>query len=453
MRPGRTGDTRDRVNRGRGLHRRLQALITAAILTALIVSGCSMGPREHDRNAPTPSGGPSADPPSTTPDSGSAADRKVVAAAKLYAAQYDFDKAIALLADNTSPLGQQTVARLRKQKRQLKRWKRTLKVPHLFFHSLIVDPAAAFDDDEDQDGYNEYMVTVKEFKAMLRQLLAKGYVLVTPEDLASQDKHGKMRKSEILLPAGKKPLVLSQDDVNYYKYMKGDGFASNLTIGADGRVTNTYVGKDGHTRHGSYDLVPLVDDFIKAHPEFSYRGAKGILGVTGYNGVLGYRTSKRENPKDPQLRGRQRTAKHVADRLKSDGWQFASHTWGHIDVKASGLPLIRADAGRWNREVRPIVGRTDKLILPFGADLKGRGRYAGAKYQFLKKDGFHYYFNVDASTYAWAQRHRQYFRQTRINVDGIRLEGNIKGYDKSLAPFFSAKKVIDPARPRPVPTG
>lgn len=451
MRSHRTGHGKNTSNGGRGQRRTLQRLITGMIVVALLVSGCSGQPGGQTGANHSPSSDASADRPSPSPEP-TADERKVVATANKYAAQYDFDKAIALLEDSTSPLGRKTLAKLQKRKRQLKKWKSTLKVPHLFFHSLIVDPSAAFDHDEDQDGYNEYMVTVKEFKAMLKQLLAKGYVLVNPEDLAHKDNKGIMRGAEIYLPAGKKPLVLSQDDVNYYKYMKRDGFASNLTIGTGGRITNTYVDKHGKTRHGSYDLVPLVDDFIRAHPGFSYRGAKGIIGVTGYNGVLGYRTSKRENPKDPKLPARQRTAKRVAKQLKADGWQFASHTWGHIDVEKSGLPLIKADAQRWNREVRPLVGDTDKLILPFGADLTGRGHYSGAKFRFLKKDGFSYFYNVDASTYAWGQRSRHYYRQTRINVDGIRLEGNIKGYDKSLAPFFSAKKVIDPARPRPVPT-
>ncbi len=41
---------------------------------------------------------------------------------------------------------------------------------------------------------------------------------------------------------------------------------------------------------GDYDLVPILDSFIKEHPDFSYHGRKGILAMTGYNGVLGYRT-------------------------------------------------------------------------------------------------------------------------------------------------------------------
>ena len=43
---------------------------------------------------------------------------------------------------------------------------------------------------------------------------------------------------------------------------------------------------DGSVSVGSYDLVPLLDDFIKEHPDFSYRGAKACIAFTGYNGIL-----------------------------------------------------------------------------------------------------------------------------------------------------------------------
>mgnify|MGYP000718429092 FL=1 len=34
-------------------------------------------------------------------------------------------------------------------------------------------------------------------------------------------------------------------------------------------------------------MVPLIDRFVEEHPDFSYRGAKGIVALTGYNGILG----------------------------------------------------------------------------------------------------------------------------------------------------------------------
>jgi hypothetical protein len=39
-------------------------------------------------------------------------------------------------------------------------------VPHIFFHSLIVDTSRAFDGDGDSKGYNLYMTTVDEFNKM-----------------------------------------------------------------------------------------------------------------------------------------------------------------------------------------------------------------------------------------------------------------------------------------------
>ncbi len=84
----------------------------------------------------------------------------------------------------------------------------------------------------------------------------------------------------------KTPARVSQDDVNYYEYMEGDGFAKNLKV-KDGKIVNAMVGKPD----GAYDLVPIVDAFVQSHPDFSYKGAKGLLGITGYNGVLGYRSS------------------------------------------------------------------------------------------------------------------------------------------------------------------
>ena len=43
-------------------------------------------------------------------------------------------------------------------------------VRHIFFHSLIVDTSLAFDGDYMENGYNYWMTTVDEFKAMLEQL-------------------------------------------------------------------------------------------------------------------------------------------------------------------------------------------------------------------------------------------------------------------------------------------
>ncbi len=364
---------------------------------------------------------------------------KTIQRAERYAAQYDYERAIKVL----KPVRTKETIQRTKEYEQKKQalLPVTKPVPHLFFHSLIADPKRAFDGDRKEAGYDDYMVTQQEFERILDALYKNDYVLVRPTDLA-KEMNGKIVETPVRLPKGKQPLVLSQDDVNYYEYMEGDGFAKNLKV-KDGKIVNEMVGKPD----GAYDLVPLVDAFIQSHPDFSYKGAKGLLGITGYNGVLGYRSSYNQYGHNKQVETARKQAKQTAVALKQDGWQFASHTYGHIWVGKESVTTIRADLKRYKQDVAPLIGKTPQLIYPYGSDVGDWHDYSGEKYRLLIDSGFRYFFNVDASQHAWKQVGSDYFRQARINVDGIRLRQAVAGKTSVLDPFFDAKKVFDPARP------
>ncbi len=53
-------------------------------------------------------------------------------------------------------------------------WADNSMVPHLFFHSLVIDPKRAFSDVESGSGYLDYMVTQSEFAKILPQLYRNG---------------------------------------------------------------------------------------------------------------------------------------------------------------------------------------------------------------------------------------------------------------------------------------
>ena len=76
-----------------------------------------------------------------------------------------------------------------------------------------------------------------------------------------------------------------------YADKDGCGFASRLIVDADGNVTCEMIDNTGAIVTGSYDLVPILEEFISAHPDFSYRGARATLAVSGFEGLLGYRTN------------------------------------------------------------------------------------------------------------------------------------------------------------------
>lgn len=346
-------------------------------------------------------------------------------------------------------------------------------IPHIFFHSLIVDTSRAFDGDEDQDGYNQYMTTVYEFERILESLYANGYVLVSPYDVAHEttDASGNaiFTYGTIRLPRGKRPILLSQDDVNYYSYMigtgdgknetpifadsKNDGFASRLVIDENGDPTCEYLDADGNITYGDYDLVPIVETFVKKHPDFSYHGARGILGVTGYEGVFGYRTK----PSYEAALGSERyaeevaQAKAVAECLKEHGWLIASHSYGHPAYGGENYSAARveADSDKWENTVQPIVGDTDILLYPYGSDISGMKYYNedNAKFVALYEDGYRYFFNVDSSKSAWCQLGSNYYRGARRNIDGYRMYY----YPEKMSDLLDVSYVWDPSRPDTVP--
>ena len=177
-------------------------------------------------------------------------------------------------------------------------------ITHVFFHTLIEDTSRAFDGDSKSGNYNQVMTTVSEFNKIIQIMYDKGYVLESPHDMATVNKDGTMSRGKIMVPEGKIPFVLSQDDVSYYHYMDDDGCASKLVLDENGDVKTEIIDADGIVLVGDYDLVPIIDSFVKEHPDFSYHGRKGILAMTGYNGVLGYRTDiaykTKENLQDDQ---------------------------------------------------------------------------------------------------------------------------------------------------------
>lgn len=385
--------------------------------------------------------------------------------ARLYAAQYDYDRALDVLKEDpayeTDASVQELEEEIRMEKENCEVWTPD-QVLHVFYHTLIKDPALAFDGDSREAGYNQYMTTIDEFNQITRSMYARGYVMVSIYDLASVDENGNLVPGEILLPPGKIPFVLSQDDVCYYHYMDGDGMAAKLIVDEDGKIRNTYTETDGSVSVGDYDMVPLIDRFVEAHPDFSYRGAKGIIALTGYNGILGYRTdiSYQTQPDDMDeakrkwladhpdfdLETERSEAKKVVEAMKAEGWLFSSHTWGHLNVGEVSLERLQADTERFQENVDPLIGGTDIIIFAFGTDLSGPGEYSGEKFEYLMSKGYRYYCNVDA-TQIFVQLTDHYLRMSRKNLDGYRMYYN----PELLSDLFDPSEVFDASRPTPVP--
>ncbi len=399
----------------------------------------------------------------------------VLEEANRLAASYDYDKAIELVKGfaGYEGDGEMTAAIADYEARKAECVPVNIdEVTHVFYHSLVVDPIKCFSNQDTVPqavGNNQWMTTIEEFNKITQEMYDRGYVMVDLHDLVEEtvDENGVSHFTEgkIMLPPDKKAFVLSLDDLSYYHSYDNFGFASKMVLDENGKPTCEYIQDDGTTVVGDYDVVPLMDKFIEAHPDASYRGAKGTIALTGYNGILGYRTDisyqtvpddldadKRkwlEAHPDFDLEAERAEAKKVADALKEDGWKFASHTWGHLKVGTISFERLQTDTEKWLENVAPLIGGSDTIIFAHGEDLASWTEdYAAGnqKYDYLKSKGFNFYCNVDSKQYNTIIRDG-YVRQSRRNLDGYRIYFNTTGEMDNLSDLFDAAKIIDPKRP------
>ena len=348
-------------------------------------------------------------------------------------------------------------------------------VPHIFYHSLLNSTSKAFDVEalgqDAVDGYNAWMVTVDEFDMITQRLYDAGYVYVRLRDLVVQttDADGNVHfapNTELKLPEGKKAIVLSIDDLSYYHSYAAASFPEKLVLDENGEVKCLYTDAAGNTTVGDYDVVPRLNSFLKEHPDGAYHGARGILAMTGYNGVFGYRTDTdyllQENLMEDQRAWLDAhpdynydqdvaDATVIANALKEEGWEFASHTWGHLSVTDKSVDTLRTDNEKWVATVEPIVGPVDTIIFAHGNDIGNWEGYSGnEKYDYYNSVGYHFYCNVDGSVPYWVQITDGYVRQGRIDVDGYRLYLAMNGEDSSLSQLINLEGVFNENRPTPV---
>ena len=421
---------------------------------------------------PIKSGGKSSDKESAVEETDNIPEeiKETLDTAKKQAMQYDYDAAIATLNEASMPDSLYIISAI-KEYEEIKANLIPVNmddITHVFFHTLVVDVKRALTDTHQGRQWNSVMTTIPEFKEIIKQLYERGYVMVHLHDIAGMEEQDdgsfKMVKKQIMLPEGKIPFVMSQDDVNYYVYMENHGFADRIVLDENGKLKNQYTDAQGNVSVGNYDLIPILDEFVEEHPDFSYHGHKAIIALTGYDGVLGYRTDETFDPNSPAFDSKNAPNHNIEEdiekvrtltsALKQSGYEFASHSWGHISFKSRSLEDIQRDTDKWIRNVGHLLPEPcDTLIYPFGADIGDWNPYQAGhqegKFDYLESVGFRYFCNVDSKR-AWMQYGDNYLRQGRRNLDGYRLFESYSERADRLSDIIDVKKVFDTDRPTPV---
>lgn len=412
-------------------------VMLAAVLLLALLSGCAFTDKLGQIDLPEPPGAVNeASAPTPDPEEAAAEQARqeelnarraeAIARAEKLRSQYFYDEAIAALSDGEIDNEQveAELAAIRAEKDSLVDY--TGDVPHIFFHSLIVYPELVFTDKvTPMGGYNSGFSEKAELEKILPQLYERGYVLYDLDALWEMTDSGMQRKP-ILLPPGKTPLILSVDDV---AYAYGDGFAQQLFVDENGKLMYRV-----NNPQGGVDIVPdgdvmgVVDAFVEQHPDFSYRGHKGTIALTGFQGAFGY------DYDEPEQAEQIRT---VAAALKADGWNFASHSYTHNRVNnyygpGCSVEKISYDINKWVDHVVPCIGETRLFIAPFGY------RVQQPALQCILDAGFQIYCTVDSKVYN--ELNPDYALMSRIEIGGY----SMTYYRDTLNElFFNVDSVFD----------
>ena len=386
--------------------------------------------------------------------------KELLSDAAALAAGYDYQGAIDLLNTFSGDASKFAEIDLRKSeyemaKSQLVAHNDPGEVANLSFHVLIADPSRAFKDETYGGSYNKNFVTIDEFEAILNQLYENDYVLVDMDSFINENNTGDKTTYEsktLYLPEGKKPIMITET-YGYLQFMvdsnedgepdkNGGGFASRLVIDDNGEIKAEMVDADGNTVVGNYALVPILNDFIEAHPDFSYQGSRAIIATTGYSGIFGYRTmksvieSKGQEYYDEQVEGAQK----IAEALKADGYEIACYTYENVDYGKINADSIQADLDKWNEEVTSIIGPVDILVYAKESDISSTGSYTGSRYTILDAEGFRYFITSGSKPTATVAG--SYVRQVRLMVTGTQMAHAASTYTN----YFDAKSVLNSQR-------
>lgn len=355
--------------------------------------------------------------------------------AQRLAASYDYSNALAELAEINQDY--QDDERVISAKVEYQRLQSALTTyggdfAHFSVKSLIADKERAFGDTDMAYYYNYWSLTIDEFKQILQSLYDRDYILMSVYDMVvevqNEDGTVSFALNTPTIPEGKTPIILSFAEANYYSDTNYGAYSDKMVLADDGSVQNEYVDAQGNTLVGAYDVVPVVDEFVEEHPDFSLRGAKGIISLTGYEGVFGY---------DLQTEGDE--IKAIADKLTEEGWLIASNGYSNAMLESEmDTNDLDEDLNNWKTQVASLVGDTDLMFYPFGESVSA-GSY---KQNQLFEAGYRFFFNLWATS-DYLEVNSDYVIQSRRVLDGY----DLYYYGDSMTDFFDVKSILDPSRP------
>lgn len=308
-----------------------------------------------------------------------------------------------------------------------------VKIEHFFTHELVYDAAKAFSSSNSlRQCFDRDHLTADEFKNILQQLYENDFVLVDIFDVY-ENVGGKLKVKQNLDFGGKKPFILSFDDMTYDT--RGRGIVDKI-VEKDGKIYDFCENESVHMTQ-ERDCITILEKFIEDNPSFSINNARAIICVTGYNGMLGYRVFEGTYLSSDRLQRETQELEQVVSCLKQKNYRFASHTYGHINCKRADLGSFKKDVEKWQNQIGKFVGETNIFCYPGGNHISG-----SANNEILKNKGFSVFLCTWVRDTQKEDEENGATYLYRHPLDGTSL----RLCEQEYANFFSTKQAYDKDR-------
>ncbi len=325
---------------------------------------------------------------------------------------------------------------------------------NIYTHCLIAFPEINFASKSSYSACGPDCLTPYEFKFLLEELYKRDYIIIDA-NLVYNEKDD-CPNYTMMLPEGKKPLIFTFDDVTYDSRKMGRGMVDKLIVDEFGYVC-TYTKHADGTEVISYDneLFPILDAFVREYPEFTFRGARGTLFFTGFDGICGYRTQSEPVDSAEAALGLDRQseiagAKVVIEAMREEGWNFGSHGYNHSHMPKISAASFRKEIDMWREEVGAIVGDTQLFCWPYGHHTEGSvSLRKNAEHKYLFDSGFTFMFGCGSGRYLSNELDGLGIFSDRKGVTGnaiLYIAAGYKTYVRDYPYLFDAEKIWDPLR-------
>lgn len=306
---------------------------------------------------------------------------------------------------------------------------------------LVVRDELAFARSGNQQFADNSQITGDEFRLLLEKLRQQDFVLISPSQYLSWPD----RRPQLLLPSGKKPVMLVFDRWEYTVLDQVCGTAGKIFLDEQGVLKAEAGEKTGR----EYDAIPILEDFIALHPEFSFDGAKALISLNISENFLGYFYSPAQEEESrtawarvgqefPRLTEEEyleqnRELGRVVNYLLERGFDLGSGGFYGADTASLSAEQLEEELDSWAEALAPYLSSCRYFIFPNGSHVYS----SESSVRQLLAHGFNIFFGEGPGPY-------HFFTESYVHFDRIPINAATLGPNGiSLRKYFDPEGIMN----------